>query len=110
MQLTDILTNPIVIAVVALVAGMLIHRYASKQAPGKVAQTVQADAFGIGMKFIQALADTSGHDAAINAALQAKAPQLAQLDHVRTVLNGMATGPQPAQPTMPASTQPPSAP
>jgi hypothetical protein len=100
-QLLTILFHPAVTAAVAAVAAVIWTRYSAKQAPGSVAQTIEADAFGLLVKGIQKLADTTAHDAAIVAAQQAKALQLAQLDHARAVLNGLAAGPQ--QPPQPPS-------
>lgn len=104
MDIMSIIQNPLVLVVATAVVAILLTRWSAKQPPSKLAQTVEEDAFALLVKGIQKLADTSGHDASIAAAQQAKAIQLAQLDHARTVLNGIGAAPQ-----APGQQQPPAA-
>lgn len=96
--MSQLLSNPaalLLIAVALILLGVVAARYLGGHAPTAAEKTLEADAFQLLTRAVQTLADTSAEDAAISAANQRKALKAAQLDHARTVLAGLGTGPQP---------------
>jgi uncharacterized protein YoxC len=88
--MADILSNPVALLLIALalfVLGVVVTRWFSQHGPTAAERKIEAGGFEALTRALQALADTSDEDAAINAATQRKQMKAAQMDHAREVLS-----------------------